>query len=73
MRLRMCSGGNVVKDAHKLLGKRVRVTYDRPEHGPARIVEGTLLHFCETGEFTVMHDDGFVHYCWPMLDIEEAK
>jgi hypothetical protein len=58
-------------DATKeLLGKQVRVTLDRPEHGPARIVEGKLLAFDTGGEFMVEQNDGFVMYCWPMLDIE---
>jgi hypothetical protein len=55
-----------------LLGKQVRVTIDRPIHDPAHIVEGKLLGFGDDGTFEVMQDDGFVHYCWPMLDIEEV-
>jgi hypothetical protein len=52
--------------ARALLGKQVVVTL-----GPAVIVEGRLLGFGEGGEFEVLCDDGFVHYCWPMLDIED--
>jgi hypothetical protein len=52
--------------ARALLGKQVVVTL-----GPATIVEGKLLGFGEGGDFEVLEDDGFVHYCWPMLDIED--
>ena len=55
-----------------LLGKRVRVTLDKPEGEPAVITEGILLRFGDCGEFVIRQDDGFAHYCWPMLDIEEA-
>ena len=60
-----------------LLGKRVKVTLD---HGgypdpatPAVITEGTFLGFSEGGELEVLEDDGFVHYCWPMLHVELAE
>lgn len=55
-----------------LLGKRVRVTLDRPEGAPAVVTEGVLLRFGDEGTFVVEQADGFVHYCWPMLDVEEA-
>ena len=42
---------------------------DRTE---AVISEGKFLGFGQGGEFEVIEDDGFVHYCWPMLDIEEV-
>lgn len=54
-----------------LLGKRVRVTLDRPEGRPAVITEGILLGFSDYGEFEVL-EDGAVHYCWPMLDVVEV-
>lgn len=56
-----------------LLGKRVKVTLDNGGTVPAAIVEGQLLAFGDEGSFEVLQDDGFVHYCWPMLDIEEAQ
>lgn len=58
-----------------LLGKPVRVTLVRPDDqgGPARIVEGKLLAFDEGGECVVLRDDGFVAYCWPMLEVGEVK
>ena len=59
-----------------LLGKRVRVTLS---HGgwpdpdsPAHISEGKFLSFGQGGDVVIMEDDMFVHYCWPMLDIEEV-
>ena len=51
-----------------LLGRRVRVTLDEPS---SVITEGKLLGFGEGGDFEILEDDGFVHYCWPMLSIEE--
>lgn len=54
--------------ARKLLGKQVRVTL-----GNAPVVTGRLLGFGEGGDFEVLEADGFIHYCWPMLDIEEAR
>lgn len=50
-----------------LLGKRVRVRLDKDV-----IVTGQLLGFGEGGDFEILEDDGCVHYCWPMLHIEEA-
>jgi hypothetical protein len=55
-----------IAKARALLGKQVVVTL-----GPATIVEGRLLGFAEDGDFEVLGDDGVVHYCWPMLDIED--
>jgi len=58
-----------------LLGKRVRVFLNMPQPGDrteAVISEGKFLGFGQGGEFEVIEDDGFVHYCWPMLDIEEV-
>jgi hypothetical protein len=58
-----------------LLGKRVRVMLNMPQPGDrteAVIAEGKLIGFGQGGEFEVIEDDGFVHYCWPMLDIEEV-
>jgi hypothetical protein len=50
----------------KLLGKRVRVKLDE-----SVIVTGVLLGFGDDGTFEI-GQDGFVHYCWPLLDIEEV-
>ena len=47
---------------------------DVPGNGPPRrnvITEGQLLGFGQGGDFEILKDDGFVHYCWPMLKIEE--
>lgn len=40
--------------------------YDRPV-----VATGVLLAFGQDGEFELLQTDGMVHYCWPMLDIEE--
>lgn len=48
------------------LGKRVRVRL-----AETTIVTGTLLAFGDGGDFEILEDDGFVHFCWPMLEIEE--
>lgn len=53
-----------------MLGKRVRITLATEADGTKVICEGTLLGFGDTGEFEIQEDDGYVHYCWPMLDIE---
>jgi len=58
-------------DAHKLLGKQVRVTL---KQAPGRkIVEGQLLSFSDMGEFTILDESQDVHYCWPLLEIEEIS
>lgn len=58
-------------DAEKLLGQQVVVTLDRD--GESRSVAcGQLLHFADSGEVTVLDEMGFVHHCWPMLNVEAA-
>jgi len=64
--------------ARSLLGQQVRVVMDYTdgtthtveEQGLPVITEGTLLGFGDGGDFEILEDDGFVHYCWPMLKIE---
>lgn len=34
------------------------------------IIRGQLLGFGEGGEFEILDNCGFVHYCWPMLEIK---
>lgn len=57
-----------------MLGKQVRVTLNRGGYpdpdAPSKISTGQLLGFGQGGDVEIMEDDGFVHYCWPMLDIE---
>lgn len=71
------------KERKAFLGKKVKVWLDRKAHylavpgnGPVStedvITTGVLLGFGEGGDFEILEDDGFVHYCWPMLDIEEV-
>lgn len=60
----------MMDEARALLGKRVRVHLD---HGDAALVsEGKLLGIGQGGDFEILEDDGFIHYCWPMLAIEEV-
>jgi hypothetical protein len=71
--------------ARSLLGQQVRVILDRTGDTPDVlcewdvpgtvphedvITEGKLLGFGQGGDFEILEDDGFVHYCWPMLKIE---
>src|SRR5438445_187077 len=37
------------------------------------IVTGQLLAFGDGGDFEILEDDGFVRYCWPLLDMEEVE
>lgn len=52
-----------------LLGQRVKVTYAQEDGQEKRIAVGTLLAFGDGGDFEIVDDDGFVHYCWPMLEV----
>lgn len=66
------------EDARALLGKRVKVTLAYPamdeEIGtPNTIAVGTLVGFGDGGDFEILEDDGFLHYCWPMLEVEEIE
>lgn len=54
-----------------LLGKRVRVVMDYRDE--KAVAEGKLLGFGDGGDFELLEDDGFIHYCWPLLKIEEIK
>ena len=59
-----------------LLGERVRVTINDGKSevgGPAVITTGQLIGFGQGGDFEILEDDGFIHYCWPMLDIEAVN
>jgi len=53
-----------------LLGKQVIVTL---QDSPKVIARGRLLRFGDDGEFVLQDDEGFVHYAWPMLNIEEFE
>lgn len=55
-----------IESAKQFLGKHVRVALDGET-----VVTGRLLAFGQDGEFEIMESDGTIHYCWPMLDIEE--
>ncbi len=53
------------------LGRRVRVTLTDIRETPASIAEGIFLGIGDGGDFEILEDDGFVHYCWPLLNIED--
>lgn len=54
---------------HRLLGKQVTVILDPDDsHG---VSHGQLLGYGEEGTVEILEDDGFIHYCWPMLEIRE--
>jgi hypothetical protein len=57
------------------LGKRVRVVMDwDPPRGTGHAdIVGVLMAFGEDGTFRVRDDGGFMHYCWPCLDIQPAE
>jgi len=57
----------------RLLGQRVRVTLDYARNEPPVVSEGILLGFGDEGTVEVEEDDGFIHCCWPMLDVEPAS
>ena len=61
-------------DQTRLLGKQVQALLRRAEEngGDARVVEGKLLGFGHDGTFVIEQHDGFVFYCWPMLEVEEV-
>jgi hypothetical protein len=49
-----------------LLGRKVEVKLDAEV-----LVRGIFLGFGEGGDAEILEDDGFVHYCWPMLAVVE--
>jgi hypothetical protein len=51
-----------------LLGKRVSVMLANTV-----ITKGKLLGFGDGGSIEILEDDGFVHYCWPALKVEEIS
>lgn len=54
-----------------LLGKQVKVTLAEGRTDQV-VAEGQLLSFSEGGEAVLRDEMGLLHYCWPMLKIEEA-
>lgn len=62
------------EETRALLGKRVEVTLVRGsiDGSDAIISRGQFLGFGDGGEVEILEDDGFVHHCWPMLDIREV-
>jgi hypothetical protein len=67
-------GHHVEQRKLDLLGKRVKAVLLKDDDGkPAVITIGKLLAFGEGGNFEIEEDDGFVHYCWPMLDVQIAE
>jgi hypothetical protein len=54
--------------ARSLLGQRVKATLAIGD-APITIATGRLLRISDGGEMAIEDDNGFVNYCWPMLDI----
>jgi len=55
----------LLKYAAQLLGKEVRIFLD-----DTVFVEGQLLGFSDGGEAHIRDEMGFIHQCWPMLQVE---
>lgn len=55
--------------ARGLLGKQVRIMLDLDDENA--VAEGQLLAIDDGGEFVVLDDMGFKHYCWPLLKVVE--
>lgn len=51
-----------------LLGKKVKVTLEVDE-SLVNIAKGTLLRISNSGEVVILDDMGFLHFCWPALDV----
>jgi hypothetical protein len=60
-----------------LLGQQVVVLLarkgDRQDITRNIVSEGQLLGFGDGGDVEVLEDDGFVHHCWPMLEIRTRQ
>lgn len=52
-------------DEVRLLGQQVRVKLD----DKVVLIEGKFLSFSDGGEFVIQDESGFLHYCWPMLEV----
>jgi hypothetical protein len=53
-----------------MLGKQVEVRLTSEGHEPVVVVRGLFLAYGDFGEFVIQAEDGEVHFCWPLLDIE---
>ncbi len=62
-----------LEETRKLLGKQVKVRLTDQSEKERIIVEGQLLEFGQGGDFVILDEMGFAHYCWPMLEIEEVE
>ena len=60
------------KDLNDLLGKQVSVVLSHDGEEDA-IAHGQFLGYGEGGEVQLLCDDGFVHHCWPLLDIKPRQ
>ena len=52
----------------RLLGKNVVVRLDDQV-----VTRGRLIALDDGGEAKLVDEMGFVHYCWPMLDVTEDE
>lgn len=59
------------EEIRAMLGKRVTVTLTDASSDEKVITTGELLAFGQGGDFEILEDGGFIHYCWPMLEISE--
>lgn len=55
--------------ARALLGRDSIVTISKE---PLVLTRGRLMSVSEAGEVGLLDEDGFMRWCWPMLDIREA-
>jgi hypothetical protein len=62
------SAAHPLDKARSLLGRQVVVTLG-DQDGEKVLARGRLLTCADSGGFTLKDDMGFIHYCWPLLDI----
>lgn len=60
-------------EQRQYLGKQVEVLLAIDGDGSKVVARGQLLGFGEGGDFEILEDDGFVHYCWPALEMRERS
>jgi hypothetical protein len=61
-------GGPLFDSWRKLLGKNVTVKL-----ADQVVTRGRLIAFDDGGEAKLVDDMGFIHYCWPALDVTEDE
>lgn len=61
-----------MEEIRSFLGQRVRISYSQDNGQFREVSVGTFIGFSEGGDFEILEDDGFVHFCWPLLHIEKV-